>query len=106
MCIRDSCKGGPLDKVPQFLNVPVGDPFVIGLRPVTLEEAHEFGDALDEILARKPGITGWRQVTARNDAPWADDERQLFELPYVCHASLLLDVRVCMRTFKVMSRGR
>ncbi|MCI8469264.1 MAG: sugar transferase [Eggerthellaceae bacterium] len=95
-----------LDEVPQFLNVLAGDLSVIGPRPVTIEETYEFGNARDEILACKPGITGWWQVTARNDATWADGERQLLELFYVRHASLPLDVRVFVRTFKAMSRGQ
>lgn len=95
-----------LDELPQFLNVLAGDLSVIGPRPVTMEETLEFGDARDEFLSCRPGITGWWQVTARNDAAWADGERQLLELFYVRHASFGLDARVFARTFKAMLRGR
>lgn len=95
-----------LDELPQFLNVLAGDLSVIGPRPVTEDETREFGDARDEFLSCKPGITGWWQVTARNDATWADGERQLLELFYVRHASPGLDARVFARTFKAMLRGR
>lgn len=47
-----------LDELPQFINVLTGDLSVIGPRPVTLEETFEYGDARDEVLACKPGITG------------------------------------------------
>lgn len=91
-----------LDEVPQFLSVLKGDLSVIGPRPVTEEETFEFGDARDEFLSCKPGITGWWQVTDRNEATWENGRRQLAELFYVRHASLALDLRVFVRTFKVM----
>ena len=95
-----------LDELPQFLNVLTGDLSVIGPRPVTLEETYEFGNARDEFLSCKPGITGWWQVTDRNDATWADGSRQLLELFYVRHASIGLDMRIFWRTFKAMRRGK
>ena len=95
-----------LDELPQFLNVLAGDLSVIGPRPVTLEETYEFGDARDEFLSAKPGITGWWQVVSRNDATWENGERQLLELFYVRHASLALDLRVFVRTFRAMGRGQ
>ena len=95
-----------LDELPQFLNVLKGDLSVIGPRPVTEAETHEFGSARDEFLSCRPGITGWWQVTERNDATWANGQRQLLELFYVRHASLALDLRVFVKTFKAMGRGR
>ena len=95
-----------LDEVPQFLNVLLGDLSVIGPRPVTEAETWEFGDARDEFLSCKPGITGWWQVTERNDATWENGDRQLLELFYVRHASIPLDLRIFFRTFKAMGRGQ
>ena len=91
-----------LDELPQFINVLTGDLSVIGPRPVTLEETYEFGNARDEFLSVKPGITGWWQVTERNDATWANGDRQMLELFYVRHASPALDLRIFARTFKAM----
>ena len=95
-----------LDELPQFLNVLTGDLSVIGPRPVTLEETYEFGNARDEVLACKPGITGWWGVTDRNDATWENGNRQGRELFYVRHQSLSLDARIFFKTFKAMARGR
>lgn len=95
-----------LDELPQFINVLTGELSVIGPRPVTMEETYEFGNARDEFLSCKPGITGWWQVTERNDATWANGKRQLLELFYVRHASFSLDARVFVRTFKAMGTGR
>ena len=95
-----------LDEIPQFLNVLLGDLSVIGPRPVTQAETLEFGDARDEFLSVKPGITGWWQVTERNDATWENGRRQELELYYVRHASLALDLRVFAKTFKALGRGK
>lgn len=95
-----------LDEIPQFINVLKGDLSVIGPRPVTESETYEFGDARDEILSCKPGITGWWQVTARNNATWENGERQRLELFYVHHASIRLDVQIFIKTFMAMGRGK
>ena len=95
-----------LDELPQFLNVLKGDLSVIGPRPVTEAETREFGAARMEFLSVKPGITGWWQVTARNGATWETGERQMLELFYVRHASLALDLRIFVRTFKAMGTGQ
>ena len=95
-----------LDELPQFLNVLRGDLSVIGPRPVTEAETWEYGEARDLVLSVRPGITGWWQVTARNGATWETGERQMLELFYVRHASLALDLRIFVRTFKAMGRGQ
>lgn len=95
-----------LDELPQFLNVLSGDLSVIGPRPVTLAETYEYGDAREEVLSCKPGITGWWAVTDRNNSTWQSGQRQARELFYVRHQSLGLDARVLVKTFKAMRRGR
>lgn len=95
-----------LDELPQFLNVLTGDLSVIGPRPVTLEETYEYGNARDEVLACKPGITGWWAATDRNDSTWNSGQRQARELFYVRHQSIGLDARVFVKTFKAMRRGK
>lgn len=91
-----------LDEVPQLWNVLKGEMSLIGPRP----ERPEFIDALtDEIpyyrtrLAVHPGITGWAQVRF----PYADSlESHLiklqYDLYYVRHQSLLLDLQIGVRT--------
>lgn len=95
-----------LDELPQFINVLMGDLSVIGPRPVTLEETYEYGDARDEVLSCKPGITGWWAATDRNDSTWASGQRQARELFYVRHQSVGLDARVFIKTFKAMRKGK
>lgn len=87
-----------LDELPQFLNVLVGEMSVVGPRPVTAEELTWFGDNVDEVLSVRPGITGYWQTFARNDATWESGERQEMELRYVRTMSLSMDARICLRT--------
>lgn len=91
-----------LDEFPQFINVFIGDMSVIGPRPVTLEETYEFGVYREEALSVRPGITGWWQVTDRNDATWENGKRQELELEYVRNQSLTMDARVFVGTFGAM----
>ena len=93
-----------LDEVPQFLNVLLGDMSVIGPRPVTLHETYEFGADRDEALSVRPGITGWWQVTDRNDATWENGKRQELELWYVRNKSLEVDADIFLRTLGAMIR--
>ncbi|WP_232050975.1 sugar transferase [Arabiibacter massiliensis] len=91
-----------LDEMPQFLNVLTGSMSVVGVRPVVAEELVSYGDDVTEFLSLKPGITGWWQVQARNDATYEDGSRQELELYYVRNASLALDIRIFVETFGAM----
>ncbi len=94
-----------LDELPQFLNVLAGSMSVVGPRPVVEDELVAYGDDLRAFLSAKPGITGWWQVQARNDAAYEDGSRQELELYYVQHASLILDARVIAGTVCSIFKG-
>lgn len=91
-----------LDELPQFLNVLKGDMSVIGPRAITREELACFEGDADELLSIPCGITGWWQVSARNDAGFDTGKRQRLELEYVRGAGLRMDARVFVRTFGAM----
>jgi lipopolysaccharide/colanic/teichoic acid biosynthesis glycosyltransferase len=91
-----------LDEVPNFLNVFTGDMSTVGPRAITQEELENFGDQVGKLLSVRPGVTGWWQVEARNDATFESGERQALELYYVDHASISLDLRIMFRTAGVM----
>ena len=91
-----------LDEVLQFINALKGDISVIGPRPVTLAETYEFGEDRDEFLSVRPGITGWWQVTERNEATWENGRRQVLELEYVRNRGFAMDARCFLGTFGVM----
>lgn len=105
-CVGKILRRTSVDELPQFMNVLSGDLSVIGPRPVTLAETYEYGDAREEVLSCKPGITGWWAATDRNDSTWESGQRQARELFYVRHQSFGLDARVFVKTFKAMRRGK
>ena len=94
-----------LDEFPQFVNVLKGEMSVVGPRPIVDDELAHYGDDLDEFLSCKPGVTGWWQVQARNDATYADGSRQQLELYYARHASATLDWNIILRTVGAVFEG-
>ncbi|SDW60438.1 exopolysaccharide biosynthesis polyprenyl glycosylphosphotransferase [Aequorivita viscosa] len=100
------------DEIPQFLNVLKGDMSVIGPRP----ERPEFVESLAEKLpfyevrhVVKPGITGWAQVNAKYGSSEEDSlEKLQYDLYYIKHRSLFLDVVVIIKTLStiVFFRGQ
>lgn len=91
-----------LDELPQLVNVLRGEMSVVGPRPTSfapgtyqLWHAHR--------LEIAPGLTGLWQVTSRNEASF--DERVRLDIFYARHASLLLDLRILVRTVSAVFRG-
>ncbi|MBQ5590260.1 MAG: sugar transferase [Clostridia bacterium] len=88
-----------LDELPQMVNILKGDLTIIGPRPVVKEELENYGDDADKFLSITPGLTGYWQAYARNEAIYATGERQNMELYYVENRSLLLDIKIFFKTF-------
>jgi sugar transferase (PEP-CTERM system associated) len=99
-----------IDEIPQLWNVLRGEMSFVGPRP----ERPHFVDKLrkvipyyDERHSVRPGITGWAQVKFPYGSTLEDAEEKLeFDLYYVKHMSLLLDVAIVLETLKVMLLGR
>lgn len=91
-----------LDEIPQFLSVLTGEMSVVGPRPVEPDELAAYGKGVVEFLSVTPGITGWWQVTSRNDATYTDGQRQALELHYVRNCGVGLDLHVILGTFRAM----
>jgi exopolysaccharide biosynthesis polyprenyl glycosylphosphotransferase len=92
-----------LDELPQLLNVLRGDMSVVGPRPpITYEvEAYELWHR--KRLDMKPGLTGLWQVSGRNRLSF--EEMVRLDLFYIENWSLLLDIKIILRTLPVMLRG-
>lgn len=93
-----------LDELPQFLNVLTGSMSIVGPRPICEDELRWYGDKVGLLLSLRPGITGYWQVEARNDADYLSGERQALELYYVEHLSARLDASIFFRTFTAIFR--
>lgn len=88
-----------LDELPQLFNVLFNDMSLIGPRPLIETEIQmNYADTYQELLPVKPGVTGYWQAYARNNATYQSGERQEMELYYVHHASVWLDIKILFKT--------
>jgi lipopolysaccharide/colanic/teichoic acid biosynthesis glycosyltransferase len=85
-----------LDELPTLWNVLKGDMSLVGPRPLLMEYLPLHDDAQRQRYAMPPGITGWAQCNGRNAVPW--QEKFEFDLWYVEHWSLRLDLQILLRT--------
>lgn len=92
-----------LDEVPQLFNVLRGDLSLVGPRPCLPETLEEFGADAAVRHSVRPGLTGLAQVNGNVLLSWK--ERLMFDMDYVRHCSLLLDVKILVRTVAVILFG-
>jgi exopolysaccharide biosynthesis polyprenyl glycosylphosphotransferase len=98
------------DELPQLLNILKGDMSVVGPRPerpeivVQLEKDIPFYSERTNIL---PGLTGWAQVRYPYGSDLNDARRKLeFDLYYIKHLSLRLDLQIILSTLRIVSFGK
>lgn len=89
-----------LDELPQLINILRGDMSVVGPRPIVEEEVALYGDAFDDYLSVKPGLTGLWQVSGRNDVDY--ERRVALDRHYVRTRSFRGDLIVILRTIGVV----
>ncbi|MDO5642200.1 MAG: sugar transferase [Paracoccus sp. (in: a-proteobacteria)] len=93
-----------MDELPQFFNVLSGSMSLVGPRPITRDEMRYYGPDLRAYASVRPGITGLWQVSGRNDTSY--DERVALDVRYAAKWSFAGDLRILMRTVKVVLTGR
>ena len=109
-----------IDELPQFINIIRGDMNLIGPRPhpvsnlelltLVARNLNELtGAAISCYMLRalvRPGLTGWAQVRYRYANNLEEElEKLRYDLYYVKHLSLWLDLRIALETIKVL-RGQ
>ncbi len=92
------------DEWPQFWNVLKGDMSLVGPRAPLPEEVKEYTRWQRRRLSVKPGITCLWQVSGRNEIDF--HEWMKLDLHYIDNWSLLLDLKILLRTFPVVLFGR
>jgi len=98
-----------IDEIPQFINVLKGDMSVIGPRPerpmFVKQLESQIGDYRKR-LSVKPGITGLAQVHHRYDESITDVRKKVkYDILYIKNICFLTDLRIILRTFKVVLTG-
>ena len=99
-----------LDEVPQLLNVLVGQMNLVGPRPHPASNYTLFMERIPFYAFRSmvlPGITGWAQVRyGYANSLEEETEKMSYDLYYIKHASLWLDLRILLRTILVVVLGQ
>lgn len=87
-----------LDEIPQLINILIGNMSIIGPRPA-LWNQYDLMDERDKYGVHKlyPGLTGYAQVNGRDELPIPDKAK--LDGYYVQHISLLLDIKIFVKTF-------
>jgi exopolysaccharide biosynthesis polyprenyl glycosylphosphotransferase len=92
-----------LDELPQFINVFRGEMSIVGPRPPLASEVREYKLSHLRRLDVMPGITGLWQVQARQDPSF--DNYISLDVAYVDNWSILLDLKILLRTVAVVLAG-
>jgi exopolysaccharide biosynthesis polyprenyl glycosylphosphotransferase len=109
-----------LDELPQLVNMLRGDMNLVGPRPhpvsnfsllvLAMRNTPQCGESIPYYALRslvRPGITGWAQVRYRYANDLAEEmEKIKYDLYYVKHMSLRLDLQILMETVKIVLRGK
>ena len=88
------------DELPQLWNVIRGEMSLVGPRPPLPREVAEYSNYDKLRLQVTPGCTGLWQVSGRNNLNF--DEMLKLDLEYIEHRSLWLDIKVMLKTVKIM----
>jgi len=89
-------RSSSLDELPELWNVLKGDMSLVGPRPLLPEYLDHYTAQQKRRHEVRPGITGLAQVQGRNELSW--DEKFSFDVTYVDHCSLALDVKIIAKT--------
>lgn len=98
-----------LDELPQLVNVLRGDMSWVGPRPEAFNLDQQYVREIPHFALRgivRPGVTGWAQI----NQGYAHDHDEMrskleYDLFYLKHCSLWLDVVIVLRTFAVVIGG-
>jgi lipopolysaccharide/colanic/teichoic acid biosynthesis glycosyltransferase len=99
-----------IDEIPQLWNVLRGDMGFVGPRPERPEFVPMLAEAMPFYYMRnliRPGLTGWAQIRYGYGATMAENREKLeYDLYYIKHMSLGLDLLIMFETIKTILRRR
>lgn len=96
-----------LDELPQIINILLGKMSFVGPRPEREHFVERFKSEVpgySERFSVSPGLTGLAQVSGHYATNAANKLK--YDLIYIRHQSLLLDLKIILHTVRVILRGR
>jgi exopolysaccharide biosynthesis polyprenyl glycosylphosphotransferase len=93
-----------IDELPQLFNVLRGDMSFVGPRPPVPDEVVKYEDWQRRRLSMKPGLTCLWQVNGRAELDF--DEWMKLDLEYIDTWSLMLDLKILMKTIPAVLSTR
>jgi exopolysaccharide biosynthesis polyprenyl glycosylphosphotransferase len=99
-----------IDEIPQLFNVLRGSMSLVGPRPERPHFVAELEKCVPYYAERhriKPGVTGWAQLMYPYGASREDAREKLqYDLYYLKHRSLMLDLVILLQTVEVVLFGK
>ena len=95
-----------IDEIPQFWNIVKGDMSLIGPRPERPAFCQEFEKRIHGWGYRtlvRPGLSGLAQVTGGYDL--LPKEKVVLDLEYIEHRSIVMDLKIILKTLGVVITG-
>jgi len=102
-----------IDELPQLWNVLRGDIALIGPRPEIPKLVEHYEEEIPYYNVRhliKPGLSGWAQIHQKTPPKFgvAHNKTKIklsYDLYYIKNRSLLLDIKIALRTIKALVSG-
>jgi len=93
-----------IDEFPQLINVLKGEMSLVGPRPHQPDEIKQYRKHHKKVLAIKSGMTGFAQISGSSNLLFEEEIK--LDTYYVENWSLLMDLKILLRTWIVLFRDR
>jgi len=102
--VGDVLRRSSLDKLPQLINVLLGQMSLVGPRAITKEELPRYGEHAYAYMASRPGLTGHWQTSGGNNASYQN--RVSLDVEYLSKWTLARDFVIMAKTLSVLFSRR
>lgn len=87
-----------MDELPELWNIIKGDMAIVGPRPLLVQYLSLYNEVQKKRHQERPGLTGYAQVSGRNEISWGDKLR--LDVEYVDSVSFIRDWKIIFLTVK------
>jgi len=92
-----------LDELPELFNILIGNMSIVGPRPQLVKDMVFMTELQRKRHSIRPGLTGWAQVSGRNNITW--EEKLSLDLEYFSEITFVKDIKIIFMTaFKVFKK--